>query len=99
MTQTDVPRYALTLFVNGASDLSSRVITNARLLCELHLGGRYQLSVVDLRDEPGAAADSRVLAAPTLVRNRPLPVRRHVGDMAHTARVLKALGLPDAAAG
>jgi hypothetical protein len=40
-----------------------------------------------------------VIAAPTLVRNRPLPVRRHVGEMAHTARVLKALGLPDAAAG
>jgi circadian clock protein KaiB len=87
-------RYELTLFVNGASDLSARAIANARRLCESHLAGRYDLHVVDVRDDPAALVSNRLLAAPTLVKSRPLPVRKIVGDLSRTDKVLSALGLP-----
>jgi circadian clock protein KaiB len=85
--------YALTLFVSGASDLSARAIRDARRLCDLHLAGRHQLSVVDLHEDPTAGLQSRVLATPTLVRNRPLPERKLVGDLSDTSKVLLALEL------
>jgi circadian clock protein KaiB len=85
--------YELTLFVNGASDLSARAITNARALCETHLRGRYELSVVDVRE---AAVDfgGELLATPTLVKHRPTPERRLVGALSDPGRVLATLGLP-----
>jgi circadian clock protein KaiB len=86
--------YELTLFVSGASELSSRAIANATSLCEQYLPGRYELSVVHLEDGPSAAFDTNVLAAPTLVRYRPLPVRMIIGDLSQTARVLRVLELP-----
>jgi circadian clock protein KaiB len=89
----ELAAFGLTLFVSGASDLSSRAIANATSLCEKHLAGRYELSIVDLEDEPEAASESHVLAAPTLVRNRPPPVRMVVGDLSQTARVLRTLEL------
>ena len=88
--------YDLTLFVSGASDLAARAIDNTRRLCDLHIHGRYHLSVVDVHDDPGALRASGVLATPTLVKNRPPPVRRVVGDVSHTERVLRMLGLPAA---
>ncbi|MCW3014307.1 MAG: circadian clock protein KaiB [Solirubrobacterales bacterium] len=87
-------RYELTLFVSGASDLSARAIANARQLCESHLHGRYHLAVVDVHEDPAAVLSSQVLAAPTLIKHRPLPVRRLVGDLSHTDKVLLALDLP-----
>ena len=86
--------YELTLFVSGASDLAGRAIANARQLCEAHLQDRYRLSVIDVHENPVALLTSGVLATPTLVRNRPLPVRRVVGDLSQTNKVLAALGLP-----
>lgn len=90
--------YDLTLFVSGASSLSGRAIANARRLCELHLDGRYHLSVVDVHGEPSTAGGggSLVMAVPTLVRNRPLPERRVVGDLSDTAKALLALEIPAA---
>ncbi|MGZ5372303.1 MAG: circadian clock KaiB family protein [Aeromicrobium sp.] len=92
----DETRYELTLFVSGASDLAARAIANARRLCDVHLRGRCDLSVVDVHDDPTAAVTSRLLATPTLVKNLPLPVRRVVGDLSHTDKVLRALDLPAA---
>jgi circadian clock protein KaiB len=86
--------YELTLFVSGASDLSARAIGNARQLCDIHLAGRYSLSVVDVHENPAALRTNGALATPTLVRNRPLPVRKVVGDLSHTDKVLLALELP-----
>lgn len=83
--------YELTLFVNGASDLSARAISNVRRLCDHYLPGRYHLAVIDLLDDPEAAQKSGVLATPTLVRNSPLPVRRLIGDLSQTDRVLSGL--------
>lgn len=86
--------YELTLFVSGASDLAARAIANARRLCDVHLHGRCHLSVVDVHEDPAAVLSSRLLATPTLVRNRPLPMRRVVGDLSDTDKVLRALDLP-----
>jgi circadian clock protein KaiB len=88
------PRYELTLFVSGASDLSARAIANARALCNTHLRDRCQLSLVDVYEDPAAALEGGVLAVPTLVKSLPLPVRKLVGDLSQTDRVLLALGLP-----
>lgn len=90
----DETRFELTLFVSGASDLAARAIANATRICETHLKGRYQLSVVDVHEDLAALLTSQVLATPTLVRNRPLPVRKIVGDLSRTDRVLLALDLP-----
>jgi len=94
----DATWYDLTLFVSGASDLSARAIADARRLCDVHLSGRSQLSVVDMRDDPAAVLSNQVLAAPTIVRRLPLPVRKIVGDLSDTDKVLRALGIPTAAA-
>jgi circadian clock protein KaiB len=84
----------LTLFVSGASDLSARAIADVRQLCDVHLNGRYHLSVVDVHEGPATVVSAQVLAVPTLVKNRPLPVRKIVGDLSDTDKVLLALRLP-----
>lgn len=94
LAHRDQTWYELTLIVSGASDLSARAIANAMTLCETHLAGRYHLAVVDLHEEPASAVSGHVLAAPTLVRNQPLPVRKFAGDLSRVDRVLGALGLP-----
>lgn len=94
-TKTEETSYDLTLFVSGASDLSAIAISHARTMCELHLQGRYQLEVVDVNEDPGAVG-GRLLATPTLRRNRPLPARQVVGDLSDTDKVLTALELPGA---
>jgi circadian clock protein KaiB len=90
----DLGYWELTLFVTGASDLSARAIANARQICERNLHGCYQLTVIDLHEDPAAVLRSQILAAPTLVRNLPLPVRRIVGDLSKTEKVLAALQIP-----
>ena len=86
--------FELTLFVNGASDLSARAIANATRLCDVHLHNRYQLAVVDVHENPGAVLDRQVVAAPTLLKTLPLPVRKIVGDLSQADKVLRALDLP-----
>jgi diguanylate cyclase (GGDEF)-like protein/PAS domain S-box-containing protein len=90
--------YELELFVNGASELSSRAIANTRSFCDTHLRGRYELSVVDLSVGARAELNGQVIGAPTLVKRRPIPVQTFVGDLTHTERVLAALQLPPTAA-
>jgi circadian clock protein KaiB len=86
--------YELTLFVSGASALSARAIATARQLCDLNLGDGYHLAVVDVHGDPAALAGRSVVAVPTLVRNRPRPERKVVGDLSDTAKVLLALEIP-----
>lgn len=95
VARRDEAHVELTLIVSGASDLSARAIANATALCEEHLGGRYHLSVVDLHEAPASVAAGQVLAAPTLVKTQPLPLRKFVGDLSRADKVLRALGLPD----
>jgi len=86
-------RWSLTLYVNGASPHSVHAIENARLLCEEELGGLVDLEIIDVHDEPAVVVRDQVLAAPTLVRRMPAPLRQLVGDLSDAAQVRQALGL------
>jgi circadian clock protein KaiB len=89
-------RVILRLYVAGATPLSSRAIANLKTICETHLKGRYDFTIVDLSEEKERAREDQILVAPTLVRHQPLPMRRVVGDLSQTARVLAALDLTPA---
>lgn len=89
----DEADYEFTLFVSGASDLSARAIANARRLFDTHVGGRYRLAVIDIHDDPSAVRSNNVLAVPVLIKHRPAPVRRLIGDLSRPEQVLRALGL------
>jgi circadian clock protein KaiB len=86
--------YDLTLFVSGASGLSARAIDDVRLLCDVHLNAQVRLTVVDIHADAAVALSRGVSVAPTLVRTRPLPLRRIVGDLSQAERVLAMLMLP-----
>lgn len=91
LAEQDAAPYVLTLFVTGASEMSGRAIANVRALCEAHLSGRYKLEVIDVHRDASLMSVHDVVAAPTLIKERPLPKRMLVGDLSDTARVLKAL--------
>lgn len=86
-------RYQLRLFVTGLTPRSVRAIESIKALCEEHLTGRYELSIVDIYQQPELAIQEQILAAPTLIRRLPLPLRRLIGDMSRTDRVLVGLDL------
>jgi circadian clock protein KaiB len=88
------PLYHLVLYVSGMGPRSAAAIPAVRALCEQYLPGRYALDVIDLDTHDWSSAEAdQVLAAPTLVRRRPPPLRRVVGDLADTRRVMAALQL------
>jgi circadian clock protein KaiB len=89
----DAEGVELTLYVNGASDLSARAIANARVLCDSSPGGSYRLTLCDVAENLDALRAHQVLAVPTLVKTHPLPMRKVVGDLSRPGRVLSALGL------
>src|SRR5262245_29641441 len=76
-------RYSLRLFVTGATPRSSRAIGNIRAICEQMLPGRFDLEVIDVHQQPWLARHEQVLAAPTLIKRLPLPLRRLVGDLSN----------------
>jgi circadian clock protein KaiB len=83
----------LRLYVTGRSPKCLRAIENLRRTCEEHLAGRYQIKVVDLLENPRLAADDQILAVPTVVRRLPPPIRKLVGDLSDTERLLVGLQL------
>ena len=85
--------FVLRLFITGTTSRSSRAIANLRRVCEERLHGEYDLEVVDIYQHPAAAQEYQILAAPTLVKMLPLPLRRIIGDLANEERVLAGLGL------
>ena len=87
------PPYILRLFITGTTSRSSRAIANLRRVCEERLHGKYDLEVVDIYQHPAAAQAYQILAAPTLVKLLPLPLRRIIGDLANEERVLAGLDL------
>ncbi len=86
-------RWDLCLYVTGRSPKCLRAIENLRRACEEHLAGRYQIEVVDLLENPRRAAEDQILAVPTVVRRLPLPIRKLVGDLSDTDRLLAGLQL------
>ena len=87
------PQYVLRLFVTGTTMRSARAIANLRRVCDEHLSGEYDLEVVDIYQHPNAAKDHQIVAAPTLVKMLPLPLRRIIGDLADEGRVWAGLDL------
>lgn len=85
--------YGLDLYVTGTTPNSVRAVGNLRRICEQHLSDACEMRVIDLYMHPELAARENVIAAPTLVKHRPPPVRRLVGDLSDGARVLDLLGL------
>lgn len=85
--------YLLRLYVTGSTPQSIRAIENIKKICDKHLKGRYELEVVDLYQNPGLAHGEQIIAAPTLIKKLPQPLRRIIGDMSNTERVLVGLDL------
>ena len=86
-------QYVLRLYVTGTTPQSLRAIANVKKLCEEYLKGRYQMEVVDLYQQPQLAQGEQIIATPTLIKKLPLPLRRIIGDMSKTERVLVGLDL------
>ena len=87
------PQYELRLYVAGMTPRSTRAIANIKEICEEHLKGRYGLRVIDLYQQPALAAGDQIIALPTLIRKRPMPLRRLIGDLSNSERVLIGLDL------
>ena len=85
--------YVLQLYVTGMTPRSTRAIANAKKICEEHLQGQYDLSVIDVYQQPLLAKDAQIVALPTLVKKLPMPLRRIIGDLSDRDQVLLGLNL------
>jgi circadian clock protein KaiB len=92
----DPQHYVLRLYVTGSTPNSIRAIANIRAICQTHLHGRYDLAVIDISTSSALAEGEQIIAAPTLIKKLPLPLRRFIGDMSQTGRVLLGLDIRDA---
>jgi len=88
--------WKLRLYVAGQTPKSIRAFANLKALCEEHLKGLYQIEVVDLLEHPRLARGDQIVAIPTLVRRLPPPVRKIIGDLSSTERVLVGLDVREA---
>ena len=86
-------RYVLRLYVAGINPRSSAAIKSITEICEEHLKSRYDLEVIDIYQQPSLARGEQIIAAPTLVKKLPLPLRRFIGNLADTERILVGLDL------
>jgi circadian clock protein KaiB len=87
------PEYKLRLYVAGQTPKSLQAFANLKRICEEHLQGHYQIEVIDLLENPQLAKGDQILAIPTLVRRLPPPLRKIIGDLSDTERVLIGLDL------
>lgn len=90
-------QFELTLFITGNTPRSGRAIANIRSICESHLPDQYLLRIIDIYQQPSQAVTQQIVAAPTLVKYRPEPMKRLIGDMADSHRVLSTLDITDTA--
>lgn len=85
--------YILRLYVTGMTPRSARAVKNLQAICDEYLEGRYDLEVVDIYQQPVLTRGEQIIAAPTLIKKLPLPMRRIIGDMSNRERVLLGLDL------
>jgi len=85
--------YKLRLYVTGQTPNCITALTNLKKICEDHLKGKYQIEVIDLLENPQLAAGDQILAIPTLVRKLPPPLKKIIGNLSNTERVLVGLDL------
>jgi circadian clock protein KaiB len=93
LTTVEEELWELRLYVAGQSPKSLRALSNLNDLCEEHLAGRYTIEVIDLVEQPSLARSDDILAIPTLVRRLPAPLRKIIGDLSNTERVLVGLSI------
>jgi circadian clock protein KaiB len=98
-SRAETETWALRLYVVGQSPKSQRAIENLKHACEHYLAGRYSIEVVDLLENPQLAAEDQILAVPTLVRRLPPPIRKLVGDLSDTEKLLVGLQIRPGTAG
>jgi circadian clock protein KaiB len=85
--------YVLRLYVSGSTLKSARAVENIKRICEEHLRNRYNLEVIDVYQQPDLARGDQIVAVPTLIKRRPLPLRRLIGDLSNNENVLLGLDL------
>jgi circadian clock protein KaiB len=85
--------YVLRLYVAGTTSKSIRAVANIKEICENSLKNRYDLEVIDIYQQPVLMKGEQIIAAPTLVKKLPLPLRKFIGDMSDTERILVGLDL------
>ena len=85
--------YDLRLYVAGQTPKSTTAIANLKRFCEEHLAGKYRIEVIDLVENPKLARGDQILAIPTLVRRLPEPIRKIIGDLSNSERVLVGLDI------
>jgi len=93
LSQPQEKQYVLRLYLTGTTTQSLHAIKNVKKFCEEYLKGRYELEVIDLYQQPQLAQGEQIIAAPTLIKKLPLPLRRIIGDMSKTERMLVGLDL------
>jgi len=86
-------KYILRLYVSGSSGRSLRAVSNLKKICEEHLPDDYDLEVIDIYKDPAAAREEQIVAAPTLVKKLPQPIRKFVGDLSNTQKILVGLDI------
>jgi len=86
-------KYILRLYVTGMTPRSTQAIRNIRKICEEHLKGSYELEVIDIYQQPKLAKEGGIIAAPTLIKKLPRPIRKLIGTMSDTERVLVGLNI------
>lgn len=92
-TKLKEAKYILRLYVAGTTPKSVQAIENITRICEEFLKGRYDLEVVDIYQQPVLAKGDQIIAVPTLIKKLPLPLRKFIGDMSSTERILVGLDL------
>jgi circadian clock protein KaiB len=85
--------WELRLYVAGQTPKSLAAFANLKEICEKHLAGQYHIEIIDLLEQPELASEHQILAIPTLVRKLPEPLRKIIGDLSNTERVLVGLNL------
>lgn len=86
-------KYVLKLYVTGMTPRSAKAVMNIRRILDEHLQGRYELEIIDIFQQPQLAQGEQIIAAPTLIKKLPLPIRKFIGDMSETERILVGLDL------
>lgn len=91
--ENDEQKYMLRLFVTGITPKSTRAVQNVKRICETYLSNNYSLEVIDIYQQPHLAEEEQIIAAPTLIKKTPLPIKRLIGDMSNVQKVLSGLNL------
>ena len=90
---TELDGYSLRLYVAGQTPKSIAAIANLKKICEQHLPGRYDIEIIDLMKDPALATRHQIVAIPTLIRQLPEPLKRIIGDLSNTEKVLVGLDI------